>query len=226
MNSQLREQAIKLRIEENLSYTEIRKRLGTPKSTLSYWLREFSLTEEQIKELQRQGWKKSEASRERFRNTMRHRQELKSEKIYREYRKRLEKLSEDALFTAGLMLYLAEGDKQQYERIGFANTDPKIIRFFIQWMDKFLDISKGEIKIQLHLYEDMDIQKEKKFWQQVLGLSKKQFYKPSIRKLQKASFSYRESYRHGTCKIYFYNVEKKRELTMAIRAFLDMYVEI
>lgn len=49
MNSQLREQVIKLRTEKELSYAEIRKRLGVPKSTLSYWLREFPLTEEKLK---------------------------------------------------------------------------------------------------------------------------------------------------------------------------------
>lgn len=51
MHSQLREQVIELRMEKNLSYGEIRKRLGVPKSTLSYWLREFPLSEERIKEL-------------------------------------------------------------------------------------------------------------------------------------------------------------------------------
>ena len=55
MDSQLREQAINLRIKENLSYTQIRKRLGVPKSTLSYWLRGFPLSEERILELRRQG---------------------------------------------------------------------------------------------------------------------------------------------------------------------------
>ncbi|MBI2639917.1 MAG: helix-turn-helix transcriptional regulator [Candidatus Sungbacteria bacterium] len=41
MKSELREQAVSLRIEEEMSYGEIRKRLGVPKSTLSYWLREY-----------------------------------------------------------------------------------------------------------------------------------------------------------------------------------------
>lgn len=75
MNSQLREQAINLRITEELSYGEIRKRLGVPKSTLSYWLREFPLSEEKILELRRQGWKKNEAKIERFRNAMRKKRE-------------------------------------------------------------------------------------------------------------------------------------------------------
>ena len=224
MNAQLREEVIKLRMKEDLSYTEIRKRLGVPKSTLSYWLREFPLSEERILELRRQGWKKGEASRERFRNTMKRNQELKRREVYKKYQKRLDKISEDAFFVAGLMLYLAEGGKTNYAQISLANTDPKIIKFFIQWLIDFSGVAKKEMKAELHLYENMDIKKEQKFWQKELGFRKNQFYKTQIRKLQKSSFSYKESYRHGTCQIYFPGVEKKRELMMAIQAFLDKYM--
>ena len=77
-----------------------------------------------------------------------------------------------------------------------------------------------------YIHENMDIEKEKEFWENELGLSKNQFYKPSIRKLEKASFSYRESFRHGTCAIYVLGVKKKQELMMAIQAFLDRYMKI
>ncbi len=189
MNSQLRQQVITLRTKEELSYAEIRKRLGVPKSTLSYWLREFPLSKEKIKELKIKGWKKSEVSRERFRATMRKKKELKGQEVYNKYRKRFTKLSKDVFFVAGLMLYLSEGDKKNNTRISLANTDPKIIKFFVKWMTDFLNVSREEIKVQLHLYENMDIEKEKKFWKSELGLSETQFYRPSIRKLQKASFS-------------------------------------
>jgi len=224
MNSQLREQAIKLRTEKDFSYSEIRKRLGVPKSTLSYWLREFPLNEKRILELRRQGWKKGEVARERFRATMRKKQKEKCRQVYERYKKKLAKLSEDAFFVAGLMLYLGEGDKSHYAQISLSNTDSKIIKFFIQWLIDFFGVAKKEMKAELHLYENMDIKKEHKFWQKELGFRKNQFYKTQIRKLQKSSFSYKESYRHGTCQIYFPGVEKKRELMMAIQAFLDKYM--
>jgi len=224
MNSQLREQAIKLRVEKQLSYTEIRKRLGVPKSTLSYWLREFPLSKKRILELRRRGWKKAEAKIERFRATMRKKRELKDREIYNKYRKRFKKLSRNALFVAGLILYLGEGNKRAYTEIALANTDHKIIKFFIRWLNEFLKIPKEEMKAGLHLYENMDIEKEKEFWKNELGFQENQFYKPSIRKLKKASFSYKEPSRHGTCALYVSGVERKRELMMAIKAFLDYYI--
>jgi len=225
MNAELREQVVNLRLKEELSYSEIRKKLGVPKSTLSNWLCDFPLSEKKILELRRKGWKKGEASRERFRNTMRKKQELKSQEVYIKYCKKFKNISKDTFLVAGLILYLGEGDKANYERISLANTDFKIIKFFIKWLIDFLDVDRKEIKVQLHLYENMDIGKEKEFWENELELSEKQFYQPEIRKLRKSSFSYKESYRHGTCSVYVMGVEKKREVMMAIQAFVDKYME-
>lgn len=221
MKSELREQAISLRTGKEMSYGEIRKRLGVSKSTLSYWLREYPISEEKILELRREGWKSGEASRERFRTTMRKKKEVKDREVYDRYRRHFLNYSEDNFFVAGLMLYLAEGAKKDYTKISIANTDVRIIRFFVKWMEKFLGVAKGKIKVQLHLYENMDIGKEKGFWKSELGFEESQFYPPAIRKLQKSSFSYRESYRHGTCSLYVGGVEKNREVMMAIKAFLD-----
>jgi len=44
------------------------------------------------------------------------------------------------------------------------------------------------MKAFLHLYESMDIEKEKEFWKNELGFSDHQFYKPYITKNKKSSF--------------------------------------
>lgn len=221
MNAQLREKAIKLRLDEELSYSAIQKRLGVPKSTLSYWLKDFPLSEEKILELRRKGWERGEASRERFRATMRKKREERERVLYEAWRKRFTGLSEDSYFAAGLMLYLAEGSKTAPATIGLANTDPRIIKFFVKWLENFLKVQEDTIKFQLHLYENMDIEKEELFWRNELAVEKRQFYKTQVRKLRKASFSYKESYRHGTCSIHVFGVEKKMQLMTAIRALVD-----
>jgi hypothetical protein len=71
----------------------------------------------------------------------------------------------------------------------------------------------------------MDIQKEINFWMKSLNLKISQVYKPSIRKLRDGSFSYGESYRHGTCSLYAFGVRKTTELLMSIKAFVDLYLE-
>lgn len=225
MNLKLREKAVQLRVDKQMSYTEIRRKLGVPKSTLSGWLRDYPISEDRILELRRNGWKKGEASRERFRNTMRKRKEKLAQHAYKQEFQQLQDMGNNALYVAGLMLYAAEGAKKDLYKISLANTDPAIIMFFIAWLRTFFGIKKDDMKFQLHLYENMNIKKETAFWVKTLGISSRQLYKTQIRKLQKNSFTYRESYRHGTCSIYFSNRDKKMKLMAGIKAFFDLHVD-
>ena len=227
MKTKLRQKAIKLRLASKLSYSAIRKKLGVPKSTLSYWLRGLPLDEKEIKIRQRAGWKKSEAGRERFRNTMRQKKLVKEKELYNYYLDRFKQkydVDSDVLFVAGLMLYMGEGDKKTTSRIALSNTDPNLIKFFILWMENYLGVQKQDVKIQLHLYDNMELEREYIFWQTTLGLAKSQFYKISVRKLKKSSFSYKDSIRHGTCSINVFGVDRKMRLSMAIKAFVDEYI--
>lgn len=225
MNSLLRQKAIELRSKNQLSYSEIKKKLGVSKSTLSYWLRDFPLSKEKILQLRQSGWAKGEASRERFRATMRQKKEDENNRVYNLEKEKLVDLPDKAIFVAGLMLYLAEGAKRKESSIVLANTDAKVIKFFARWLERYLEIGKSKLRVQLHLYENMNIKKEEQFWLQELGIEKNQLYKSSIRKLKASSFSYQGLYRHGTCSLYAFGVEKTRSLMMAIRAFVEMYLK-
>lgn len=202
----------------------IAKELNVPKSTLSYWLKDLPpLSPERILELRREAWGRGEASRELFRQTMRKKRVAREQQIYVEVKKKFKKISSQSLFIAGLMLYMAEGDKRDQYSIGLANTDPSLIRFFIWWLERFLKIPPSKIRVQLHLYESMDLNAERAFWIKETDLSEKQFYRPNIRTLRPGSFSYQGSFRHGTCKINVYGLRFKSELTLSIKAFFDTY---
>lgn len=221
MRKELRSKAIEMRVKKEMSYSAISRALNIPKSTLSYWLRDYPLSEKRILELRRKGWKKGEASRERYRNTMREKQKQKDVAEYKKWVKYFGKPEEKDLMIAGIMLYLGEGGKRNSSQVSIANTDPKVIMLFFEWLDVCLSIPRSEAKIQLHLYESMDIDKEQKFWQNTLGLKKNQFYKSSIRKTKPHSFTYTASEGHGTCSVYLFGVERKRIVMMAINAFID-----
>ncbi len=100
----------------------------------------------------------------------------------------------------------------------------KKLRFFIKWLEIYLDIPKSDVKIQLHLYETMDIETETEFWQNLLGVEMSQFYKTQVRKLREGSFSYKESFRHGTCQVIYYSGDKKARLVAAMKAFVDSFI--
>ncbi|MBI4160496.1 MAG: hypothetical protein HY506_01155, partial [Candidatus Yanofskybacteria bacterium] len=67
MHKELKEKAIRLRLEKQLGYVAIQKQVPVAKSTLSAWLRQFPLSIERIKELKKFGWSKFEIKVERYR---------------------------------------------------------------------------------------------------------------------------------------------------------------
>lgn len=223
MKTEQRELAIELRLTHKLGYKAIAERVKVSKSTLSRWLENLPLTDERILELRREAWSRGETSRERFRQTMRAKRDERDRQTYLRQKKKLARISEQSMFIAGLMLYAAEGDKKSKADIAFTNTDPILILFFARWIVRFLGFPKEKLRIQLHLYENMDVKAEELFWMRELGMSKGQLWKSQVRTLRPKSFSYRDTARHGTCKLYVGSVPKKAEVMLSIRAFFDTY---
>ena len=81
------------------------------------------------------------------------------------------------------MLYWGEGTKCRMDSLEITNSDPSVIKFFIYWLTKILSVPRNKIKIQLHLYSDMNIKKEIKYWSDMLKIPREQFNRPYIKKL-------------------------------------------
>jgi len=171
-----REKALILR-KQGLSYSQIKKTLKLSKSTLSVWLRGYPLSKQRIRELR--DW--NEQRIEKYRETMRQKRETRLNQFYKEQKKLIFPLSKREIFLAGLFLYWGEGSKNNNANLSISNTDPSIIKFFINWLIGNLSVSKEKIKIHLHLYEDMNINKEIDFWSSELNVPLNQFTKPYIK---------------------------------------------
>lgn len=74
-----KEKVIKMRLEESLSHSQIKKITGISKGTLSSWLAPYPLSKEKILELQAN----SEQRIESYRNTMRLKKEARLAEIYK-----------------------------------------------------------------------------------------------------------------------------------------------
>jgi transcriptional regulator with XRE-family HTH domain len=218
-----REKAIALRKEKQMSYGQIKKILKVSKSTLSYWLRNYPLSEKRIKELQRKGWEKSETSRERFRITMRKKKEERLKKFYKEQRKIIFPFNKREFFLAGLFLYWGEGSKTHPGELSISNTNPSIIKFFISWLTNSLNVPKEKLRVQLHLYRDMNIRKEIQFWSKILNLPLSQFNKPYIKKSSTNRINHKGGFGHGTCNVTIGNTRLAERIHMSIKAIADKY---
>lgn len=204
-----------------MSYSQIKERLGVSKSTLSYWLRKYPLSKQQIGILR--DW--NEQRIERFRETMRRKRELREQVFYREQRKLIFPLRARALYLAGIFLYWGEGSKTRRTGLALTNTDPSVILFFIHWLMQALHVSKNRLKVQLHLYHDMDIQREVRYWSRTLHIPIRQIGRPYIKKSTSGRINHKGEFGHGTCRVLVGNARLTEQVLMAISAVSDYYKE-
>lgn len=211
-----RGKAINLR-KQGGTYTFIRKQLNVSKSTLSYWLRDIELTPDQLNKIK----KETIAKRvETYIQTTRERRKRIIQECYESEKKNLSHITKRDFLIAGLFLYLGEGEKSNWFVSSISNSNPSIIKFAVFWLVKILGVNKKKIKVRLHLYQDMSIQKEIKFWQKVTGLPIIQFSKPYIKKSKFTKINY-STFGHGTCNIIVGNVKLKHKIMTAIQVILD-----
>ncbi len=210
--------ALKLR-KQGLSYNQIKNSLGISKSTLSLWLRNLPLTEDQLLKL-----RVKEKRIETFRNTMKKKREKKLKKYYEYEKNKLKPFTQRDLFIAGLFLYWGEGNKTARHTIGIYNTDPSMIKFALIWLTQSLNIPKDKIRINLHLYSDMNVNREINFWLKELRLNRNQLNKPYIKKSTKKSLT-RKGFGHGTCSLTVSNTKIKEHFQMALKATTDHFTE-
>lgn len=214
-----RRQAFQLR-KQGKSYSQIKKELGLSKSTLSLWLRNYPLSKEQIDALRG----KSPQRIEKYRQTMQRKREKRLSIFYKEEKKKWLPLSSKELFIAGLFLYWGEGNKVQRSTVSINNTDPSVIKFALYWMIKGLSVPRENITVFLHLYNDMDIEKEINYWSEELKMDKNRFTKPYIKKSRRTDLD-QKGYGHGTCGIRVNKTEYKERILMAIKAIGEHYGE-
>ena len=127
-----RRKAIELR-KSGKTYSEIRRGLDIPKSTLSNWLSKYPLTKEQLSSIKRATKRNKEIATEKCRFTKQKKREQRLAKVYSRQKKNLLPLSLKEIYLAGLFLYCGEGSKSLKRAVSLSNTDPRLIKFYLFW---------------------------------------------------------------------------------------------
>lgn len=170
------DQAINLR-RQGLSYAEILREVKVAKSTLSLWLRDVNLSEKQSQKLTEKKIKSARRGGEK-----RHLQKIeKIKRINDESKKDVTKISKRELWLMGVMLYWAEGTKEKEWRPGtgiqFSNSDPFMIKIFIEWLRKVFDASNDDIGFEIYIHENEKGRTDNvsEFWARKLNLPTSKF---------------------------------------------------
>ena len=128
--------------------------------------------------------------------------------------KSIKNIEDAKLLGLGLGLYWGEGNKKNKYSIRLGNTDPALIKKFMEFLVKILGINKSKLKFGLQIFSDMPKRKSLEFWLKELkefGINKNQFFKPTIT-LSGSIGTYKEKSKFGVMTVHFSNVKLKKLL--------------
>lgn len=120
-------------------------------------------------------------------------------------------MKEAWLYGLGIGLYWGEGTKANNQAIRLGNTDPLLIKYFIDFLATFFGIQKRDLKFGLQIFTDINPNKALDFWVKTLRMDKSQFQKPIVT-ISGSVGTYRKKSKYGVLTIHYNNVKARRLL--------------
>ncbi len=197
----LRRRARQLR-QQGLGIKTIAHKLKISSSTVSLWCRDIQLTLAQIKTLEQRNHDPFYGRRLAYILHQQHKRQQKIIYLRQKGIKEIGRLTPKELFLIGVSFYWCEGFKKD-NQVGFANSDPFLLKLFLIWLKNCCHIPKSRLKLRVtanELYRNK-IESIESYWSKTLDISKSQFQKPFFQKVQwKKIYDHPEDY-HGVLRI-------------------------
>jgi transcriptional regulator with XRE-family HTH domain len=179
------------------SVKEIERALGVARSSVSRWVADVPLGEEERRAL-------AERVKEgRLQAAERKAARARAERLKHQDAGRRRAREGDASYVSGCMLYWAEGEKS-LNRVGIVNSDPGLLSFFASFLRKHFGVKADAMSIYCNLFADhlerqWDIEQ---FWLDTLGLPQSSLRKSVVNTYSKYSAKKRvNKLPYGTCKL-------------------------
>lgn len=153
----LRDKAISLRTERQMTLEEIVERLKLPKTTVYYWIKDIPIprTEKQT-EAQRNGTLAMQAKFIAIR-----------EQAYQQGLVEAPELLKVPSFRDFVVLYMAEGYKRNRNSVAVGNSDPAIVKLTYSWISR---LSNRKIGFELQSHIDHDDNELRCYWSELIGV--------------------------------------------------------
>jgi len=175
-----REKATKLR-REGKTCGEIVNILNTPKSTVWFWIKDLTLTDNVKRKIIEKGKEKSRKNIIDYNTKIRPVEAAKIRDTWmNEAKKEIKNISQSELKLIGSALYWAEGNTSNRNRLQISNCNPSLIKVSLKFFREICDVKDEKICARVHIYPGLDYKKALKFWSEVTNLPKKNFYTPQI----------------------------------------------
>jgi DNA-binding transcriptional regulator YdaS (Cro superfamily) len=181
VKTEAQDEARRMRLE-GASIKEIERVLGVSRSSVSRWVRDVELEAAQRARLVERvrlgpvvaGERKAAKAHE----TRRGYQEEGRHLVY----------VRDSAYTAGCMLYWAEGAKLR-NTVKLTNSDPGLLSYFVEFLRRHFGVSDARFRVACNLFADhLERQEEiERFWLERLGLDQRSLRKSTVNTYSKYS---------------------------------------
>lgn len=182
-----------------MSLNDIVREVGVSKASVSLWVRDIILSDQQKKKLSTHG--RSIESVEK-RRVNRINNTLKRHRVIIDVAKEnIPTLSKHELLLVGAALYWGEGGKTNTGMARISNADPKVIQFMMRFFKEICGVPPKKFRGHVHTFSHLNAESAERYWSRISGIPRQQFYKtyskPSI-----ASKGKKDSLPYGTFQIY------------------------
>lgn len=193
-----REEARSLR-KRGDSINDIALKLNVAKGSVSLWVRDISLTKEQMAKNTARGFSKVAIEKRRIARISKTKK--RHLEVFLTAQKEVTALSQQELWLLGVALYWGEGTKTFKGNVSIANSDPAIIKIMMRFFREILKVSEHRFRCHVHTFEHKNSKLAEAYWSDITGVPLNQFYKtyskPSVAGKQK-----RQTLPYGTVGIY------------------------
>jgi len=115
------------------------------------------------------------------------------------------------LLGLGLGIFWGEGNKRNKHSVRVGNSDPRLIKKFIEFLDKICNVKKEKLKFSLQIFSDLSEKEVVNFWISELGIKRLQFFK-IIETPYGSLGTYKRKSKYGVITVIFSNIKLKRAI--------------
>ena len=178
---QERARAIALR-KQGYSYSDILKEVPVSKSSISIWLQDLKLTDQEKKSLKNRRESNISLGRIRAGAVLRQNRLERERLLFLTAKEEFKTWADDPFFHVGIALYWAEGAKRN-SAFMFVNSDSEMMALMVLWIESFLKIDRKTLKYRLFIHKPYAHENCEAWWAGELKVPlssfQKTIYKPT-----------------------------------------------
>jgi len=97
-------------------------------------------------------------------------------------------------------MYWCEGDRSEQShtyRVALTSCEAAMLKLFVEWLETWYDVKRGNLKIRLHLWPNINEEVAKKYWSASLNVPVENFTKSWIKPKGKG----KRFHPYGVCRV-------------------------